>query len=176
MQENETNEVEAAEKIVDETIEETTDIPEDTEEVAETKPEVKLSTEEQAFQDLQTERMGTFKVGMGYVDAVYFRNLLDKSGYKGPQQAYLLIVAKSELSGVAAGLKDNDRNKRYEVDLSAACIESLGFFMNNYEGKGSDSAGKLFSASMLLRPAMGIINNLDEKLAEAKKTLEDSNK
>ena len=134
-------------------------------------PKVELSPEEQEYEDLKVARMGKFTIGLGYGDAVFFRNLLDKSQFKGPQQAYLLIVAKAELSQVVAGLKDQDKNTRYEVELTSACIESLGFFMNAFEGKGSDSATKLFTASMLLRPSMGEINELDAKLAESKKDL-----
>jgi len=137
-------------------------------------PKVELSPDEQKHEDLKVERMGKFTIGLGYSDAVFFRNLLDKSQFKGPQQAYLLIVAKAELSQVVAGLKDQDKNTRYEVELTSACIESLGFFMNAFEGKGSDSATKLFTASMLLRPSMGKINELDNKLAELDKKLAES--
>ena len=181
MQENETQDMNTTSEVVENTVLETTEITDnittdETTDAADIKETEPVSPEQQAFNDLQVERMGTFKVGMGYVDAVYYRNMLDKATYKGPQQAYLLLVAKAEMSNVCSGLKDNDKTKRYEVDLTSACIESLGFFMNNFEGKGSDSAGKLFSASMLLRPSMGLINQLDEKLAEAKKTLDALNK
>jgi len=131
--------------------------------------ELKLSPAEQVYEDLKIKRMGKFTVGIAYGDAVFFRNLMEKSTFKGPQQAYLLLVAKSELVSIVQGLKTQDRETRYEVELTSACIESVGFFMNNFEGKGSDSATKLFTASMLLRPAMGEINKLDEQLEEAKK-------
>ena len=155
-----------AETTVENTVEETVDDA----------PQKELTPEEQIYEDLKVKRMGTFKVGMSLGDATYFRNLLDKASYKGPQQAYLLIIAKAELSQVVAGLKDHDKNQRFEVELTSACIESLGFFMNQFEGKGSDSATKLFTASMLLRPAMGQINKLDEELAIAQKNLESTNK
>lgn len=139
-------------------------------------PQRELTPEEQELRDLQTKRMGTFKVQLDPGSVLYYRNLLDKCEYEGPQQAYLLVIAKSELSSIAHQLKDADKTKRYEVDMTSACIESLGFFMNRYKGKGSDSAMKLFSASMLLRPVMGEINAIDQQLAEAKKNLEQSNK
>ena len=176
MQENETKEVESTDEIVETSIEKTTGPIDETTSVDDI-PEVDpLSPEEQILKDLETERMGSFKVGLGYGDAVYFRNLLDKSEYKGPQQAYLLVIAKAELSQVCEGLKNNDKGKRFDVDLSSACIESLGFFMNNFSGKGSDSATKLFTASMLLRPAMGLINQIDAQLAETRKNLESTDK
>lgn len=129
--------------------------------------EPKLTPEEQEKKDLHTQRMGKFKVGMGAEDAKYFRNLLDKSEYKGPQQAYLLAIAKAEMSSVLEGFKSLDKasqNNRFEIELTSATIESLGYFMNNYTGKGADSATRLFTASMLLRPVMGQINALDEKI------------
>jgi len=130
-----------------------------------------LSPEQHAYEDLKVERIGKFKVGMAYEDARYYRNLIDKSAYVGPQQAYLLIVAKAELSQLCDGLKDQEKGQRYEVELSSACIESIGFFMNKYEGKGEESAMRLFSASMLLRPAMGLINDLDAQLEITKTQL-----
>lgn len=139
-------------------------------------PKVELTPEQQAYEDLKVERMGKFTVAMSYEDARYYRNLLDKAAYKGPQQAYLLIVAKSEISAVCDGLKEQDKGQRYEVQLTSACIESVGFFMNNHEGKGSESATRLFTSSMLLRPAMGLINELDAKLEEAKNKIVDTAK
>lgn len=166
------------ENIADVTEEVTNEVAESTEDVNESDalktPEKVLTPDEQEYEDLKVERIGKFVVGMAYEDARYFRNLLDKSKYKGPQQAYLLIIAKAELSQVCEGLKEQDKGNRYEVELSSACIESIGFFMNNFEGKGEQSAMKLFSASMLLRPAMGLINDLDAKLEVAKAKLEKS--
>lgn len=173
MQETE-NTVDVTEEVTNETVEntETTDVVEDTA----SEPQVELSPSEQAYEDLKVKRMGKFVVGMAHGDATYFRNLLDKSSFKGPQQAYLLIVAKAELSQIVNSLKQQDKNQRYEVEMTSASIESIGFFMNNFEGKGPDSATKLFTASMLLRPAMGEINKLDEELAIAKKNLESTDK
>ena len=167
MQESE-NDIEVTEEVANETTENTeaTDETPFSEE-----PKVELTPEQQAFEDLKVERMGKFTVGLAYEDARYFRNLIDRAAYKGPQQAYLLIVAKAELSSLCDGLKEQDKGQRYEVELSSACIESIGYFMNNFEGKGEASAMKLFSASMLLRPAMGLINDLDAQLEIAKANL-----
>jgi hypothetical protein len=168
MQETE-NTVDVTEEVTVDTATENTEVLEEVD--APTEPIRELSPEEKIYEDLKVERMGKFTVGMGYDDAKYFRNLLDKAPYKGPQQAYLLVVAKAEMSQVCQGLKEQDAGQRYEVQLSSACIESLGFFMNGYEGKGEQSAMRLFSASMLLRPAMGLINDLDAKLEAAKQNL-----
>jgi len=170
MQETPENTVEVTEEVANETTENTV------EETMIDEPKVERTPEEQIYHDLQAQRMGKFKIRMSHGDATYFRNLLDKAEYKGPQQAYLLIIAKTELSQVVDGLKEMDKMTRYDVELTSACIESLGFFMNSFKGKGSDSAMKLFTASMLLRPCMGEINALDEKMAEAKKNLEGEDK
>jgi len=176
MQETENN-VESTEEVINETTETTTETTETVDETPFTEePKVELTPEQHAYEDLKVERMGKFTVAMSYEDARYYRNLLDKSTYKGPQQAYLLIVAKGEMSAVCDGLKEQDKGQRYEVQLTSACIESVGFFMNNYEGKGSESATRLFTSSMLLRPAMGLINELDVKLEEAKNKIVDATK
>ena len=78
---------------------------------------------------LQADRMGNFKVTISYDDATYLRNLLEKSEYKGPQQAYLLIISKLEMSQVCETLKGMDREMRHTVEISAAAIESMSFFI-----------------------------------------------
>lgn len=127
-----------------------------------------LSPEEQTLKDLHDRRIGTFKVGIAFGDAKYLRNLLDKSEFTGPQQAYLLVISKNEMTSILNELKDKDQNKRHEVDMTSATIEALGYFMNNFKGKGSDSATKLFTASMLLRQPMGLINSLDQEIEAAR--------
>lgn len=156
-----------------EAVEETTETVETTEPTNQTAENTVEVLEDLSLEELTQKRMGTFKVGLSYKDAVYYRNLLDKSEFTGPQQAYLLIIAKAELSQVCEALKSTDQMARHEVQLTSATIESLGYFMNKMTGKGADSATKLFSASMLLRPVMGEINKIDEILS-AKKSEEDT--
>jgi hypothetical protein len=159
---------------VTENVEEQVNVTETTEDVqdqVETPENAQVENlDEMSTEELTTKRMGNFKVGLSYSDAVYYRNLLDKSEYTGPNQAYLLAVSKAELSQVCNGLKNQDKNSRYEVQLTSATIESLGFYMNKHTGKGSDSASKLFSASMLLRPVMGEINKIDDILNSRKES------
>lgn len=120
---------------------------------------------------LHAQRMGNFKVTISYADAVYVRNLLEKSEYKGPQQAYLLILSKLEISGICEYLKELPRDSRHIIELSAATIESISFFMNNQTGKGLDSAQKLFTASMQFRPAIAEINKIEDQLETLKKDI-----
>lgn len=158
------------EEAVSETAEET--VVESQEEVVEEKeltPAEKLS-------QLEAERMGSFKVTLSLEDAKYLRNMLDKTEYKGPQQAYLLVISKLEMSGVCETLNDLDKQQRHTVEISSATIESLTFFMNNKVGKGVDSAQKLFAASMQLRPAITQINELDLKLESMREELSKKSK
>lgn len=132
-------------------------------------------TDEEKLGALQAKRMGTFKVDLSYSDATYLRNMLDKTTFKGPQQAYLLIISKLELSQICEALKNEPKDTRHPVEITSATIESVSFFMNNKEGVGVDSAQKLFAASMVLRPAIAEINKLDQELTNLSNRLEIEN-
>lgn len=121
-------------------------------------------TPKEKLKELSTQRMGKFKVSLSVADAKYIRNLLDRSEWKGPQQAYLLVISKLEMSQICQELKELDPNLSHSVDLSSAAIESISFFMNGSTGKGENSAQRLFAASMLLRPAIGEINKIDTQI------------
>lgn len=127
---------------------------------------------EETLKSLQEKRMGTFKVDLSISDATYLRNLVEKTKFKGPQQAYLILIAKSEMTQVRDTLKDLDKNERHTVEITSATIESLSYFMNNMELSGTDSANKLFSTSMILRPAIGQINQIDQEISELQKSME----
>ena len=137
-------------------------------------PEAKDLTPEEKVMDLSKLRMGKFDVALSAVDAKYMRNLLDRSEWKGPQQAYLLIISKLEMSQLYEELKDKDQTTSHAVPMSSATIESLSFFMNNYTGKGDNAAHKLFASSMLLRPAIGEINKIDREIEELRSSISSS--
>jgi hypothetical protein len=132
-------------------------------------PTTEVSTEDK-LKELQSKRMGMFKVNLSYLDAKYLRNMLDKTVYKGPQQAYLLIISKLEMAQVCEMLKNEAKETKSQVDLSSATIESISFFMNQKEGTGADSAQRLFAASMVLRPAIEQINKLDQEISDLSKS------
>lgn len=134
--------------------------------------EAKELTPEETLKSLQERRMGTFKVDLSLSDATYLRNLVEKTKFKGPQQAYLILIAKSEMTQVRDSLKDLDKTERHTVDITSATIESLSYFMNNMESVGTESANKLFAASMILRPAISQINQLDQEISELQKTIQ----
>ncbi len=119
--------------IKDENLDESVDttIVESQEEI---KEEKELTLQEK-IQQLQSTRMGNFKVTLSLTDAKYLRNMLDKTEYKGPQQAYLLIISKLEMTNICEQLGDKDKESRHSVEMSSAAVESLTFFMNQKTGK-----------------------------------------
>lgn len=137
-------------------------------------PKAKELTPEEKVMELSKQRMGKFDVALSAADAKYMRNLLDRSEWKGPQQAYLLIISKLEMSQLCEELKDKDQAVSHPTPVSSATIESLSFFMNNYTGKGDNAAHKLFASSMLLRPAIGEINKLDREIEELRASMNPS--
>ena len=134
--------------------------------------EEKTTTPESVLQDLQNQRTGMFDLDLSYSEANYFRNMLDKAEYKGPQQAYLLIISKLEISQICESLKGNPKEEKSKVQMSSASIESISYFMNNRIGTGANSAQKLFAASMVIRPAVSKINELDHQISIIQKGLE----
>lgn len=123
-------------------------------------------------QKLIASRTGKFAVELSATDATYLRNILNKAEYKGSREAYLLILARAELSNVASHLKSLDATKRHSVELTAATIESTNYFIEKKTGVGADSAQKLFSASMTLRQPIIKIQDIDKKLESLKKEQE----
>lgn len=168
---NETAENQVAEETPQ--VEEKVDTKETTKK-EEKSPKAKDLTPEEKLNELTQRRMGKFEVALSTVDAKYMRNLLDKSEWKGPQQAYLLIISKLEMSQICEELKDKDQAVSHPTPVSSATVESLSFFMNNYTGKGDNSAHKLFASSMLLRPAIGEINKIDREIEEVRSSMNPS--
>lgn len=126
-------------------------------------------TELSEEQKLISERMGKFGINLSIKDVVYFRNLLNKSEFSGSREAYLLLVATAEITSVIDFLKNSKNENTVTIELTAATIESLNYFIEKKTGTGFDSAQKLFSASMILRQAVIKLRELDEKLQTIKK-------
>lgn len=168
---NETNETQVVEESPQ--VEETVDTKEATKKEKKS-PKAKELTPEEKVMKLSKQRMGKFDVALSAADAKYMRNLLDRSEWKGPQQAYLLIISKLEMSQLCEELKDKDQATSHPTPMSSATIESLSFFMNNYTGKGDNAAHKLFASSMLLRPAIGEINKIDREIEELRASMNPS--
>jgi len=132
-------------------------------------PDVLEQTELSEEQKIINERMGKFGINLTLKDAVYFRNLLNKSEFSGSREAYLLLVASAEITSVVEFLKNAQPDTNSNIELTSATIESLNYFIDKKSGTGVDSAQKLFSASMLLRQAIIKLRELDVKLQNLKK-------
>jgi hypothetical protein len=61
--------------------------------------------------------------------------------------------------------KGADANTRRQVSLPATTVESINFFLSRVSGKGEEAAHRLFAVSMLLRPTMEEIKNLDSQIS-----------
>jgi hypothetical protein len=86
--------------------------------------------------------------------------LNNKIEWKGPNEAYLMIMA---LISISNELKEYDTSStaRMTINLPSTTLESINFFLSRITGKGEESAHRLFAVSMLLRPAMEEIKRLD---------------
>lgn len=141
----------------------------------ETITEVSPSDDPQISEEPQSEmseldaavqaRMGHFEVLISPSDLKYIKNLLNnKIEWKGPNEAYLMLMALLNLSNELKELGESSSNERKRIMLPSTTLESINFFLARVTGKGEESAHRLFSISMLLRPAMEKIKNLDETI------------
>lgn len=113
-------------------------------------------------------RMGHFEVLISPADLKYIKNLLNnKIEWKGPNEAYLMLMSVLNLSSELKSL-DTSSNERVKISLPSTTLESINFFLNRVTGKGEESAHRLFAVSMLLRPAMEEIKKLDELIENLK--------
>jgi murein L,D-transpeptidase YcbB/YkuD len=128
-------------------------------EVANEEHQVEMSELDKAVQ----ARMGHFEVAISPSDLKYVKNLLNnKIEWKGPNEAYLMLMALLNLSNELKELGDSSSTERKKIALPSTTLESINFFLARVTGKGEESAHRLFAVSMLLRPAMEEIKKLDE--------------
>jgi hypothetical protein len=124
-------------------------------------PQVEMSELDKAIQ----ARMGNFEVNISPADLKYVKNLLNnKIEWKGPNEAYLMLMALLNLSNELKESGDAGSADRRTVSLPSTTLESINFFLSRVTGKGEESAHRLFAVSMLLRPAMEEIKRLDETI------------
>jgi hypothetical protein len=62
------------------------------------------------------------------------------------------------------------------VKLPSSTFESLNYFLNKISGTGLDSAQRLFSATMILRPTIEAIKKLDAEIDTLKEELKTEEK
>jgi hypothetical protein len=118
-------------------------------------------TELSELESLIQQRMGSFEINISPSDLKYIKNLLNnKVEWKGPNEAYLILMSLLSLSSELKEVDDRSTD-RLTIALQSSTLESINFFLGKVTGKGEESAHRLFAVSMLLRPAMEEIKRLD---------------
>lgn len=121
-------------------------------------------TELSELESLIQQRMGSFEINISPSDLKYIKNLLNnKVEWKGPNEAYLILMSLLSLSSELKEVDDRSTD-RLTIALQSSTLESINFFLGKVTGKGEESAHRLFAVSMLLRPAMEQIRILDEAI------------
>ena len=129
---------------------------------------VETSPEVSELDHMIQRRMGNFDVTISPADLKYIKNLLNnKVEWKGPNEAYLILMSLLSLSSELKEVDDRS-TERITLSLPSTTLESINFFIGRITGKGEESAHRLFAVSMLLRPAMEQIRVLDETIEKLK--------
>ena len=128
--------------------------------IKEADEEVVLTPDEQLSQ-LISERTGDFTFEITHNDLKYIKNTLSQRvEWTGANEAYLIIISLLSINA-SINKMDKKNEERVKISLPAATIESINFFFNKISGKGIDSAQRVFSVSMTLRPVLEKLKNLD---------------
>lgn len=118
--------------------------------------------------------MGNFTVSLSLSDLKYLRNKLNDVTWTGPNEAYLQIMAVVAINNEIRNITDlKDASNRHNISFPSTTIESINFFLSRVSGKGEEGAHRLFAISMLLRPVMEEIKNIDATITAARNS-EDS--
>jgi hypothetical protein len=121
---------------------------------------------------LTSRRNGEFELKMSHADVKAIKNAINqKIEWKGPNEAYLVIMTVLTLDSVLEGMNPKEALP-VSVRVPAATIESINFFLTKITGKGLDSAQRLFSTAMQLRQAVEAIRILDEEIKTLKSELD----
>jgi hypothetical protein len=150
------------EQVKDETIEISNEV--------EQAPQQPLTHQEQ-LTALAQRRTGAFPVKISHDSLKFLRNKLhQKVEWKGPNEAYLMIMSILTIDDALEGL-DQKSSEPIQVQIPASTIESVNYFLNRVAGTGLDSAQKLFSISMMFRPAVEAMKKIDEEISNLEKEL-----
>jgi len=135
--------------------------------VEETSPVEEISPElspKDNLNALLASRTGEFDLRINYTDLKFLKNTLNqKVEWKGPNEAYLMIMAVLTVNNVLEGMSPKETDP-LNIKLPASTIESINFFLNRVGGTGLDSAQRLFSLSMMFRQSMEAIKKLDDEI------------
>lgn len=138
--------------------------PELIEESKLTESQASESTPQEVLNSLLSRRTGEFEIKISHADLKYLKNsIAEKIEWKGPNEAYLTIISILSIENVIQSI-DPATKEAIQIKLPASTIESINFFLNRIPGKGLNSAQRLFSLSMMFRPAMESLKRLDEEI------------
>ena len=157
-------------------VEETTPQTEPLAPQAETQSPEQPKTKKEILSDLLTSRTGTFDLKITHADLKYLKNTMQsKVEWKGPNEAYLTIMTILTLSNALDEMNPK-ATEAVTVKLPSSTFESLNYFLNKISGTGLDSAQRLFSATMILRPTIEAIKKLDAEIDTLKEELKTEEK
>jgi hypothetical protein len=129
-------------------------------------------TPEEQLNSLINRRMGSFPIKINHADLKFIKNTItQKVEWKGPNEAYLVIISLLSIDNALSELDPKELSPA-QINMPSSTLESINFFLSRVTGKGLDSAQKLFSVSMMIRPAMESLKKLDEEIEHLKKELQ----
>jgi len=115
-------------------------------------------------------RTGYYTIpSLTFDDLKFVRNAFrNKIGWKGGQEAFLIVTAAFELEQAVTLYDPNKKgpkeNNTGEIQLRGGCIESVLFFLNRFEGKGLDSAQRFFKIYFQIQNAAATFPQQDENI------------
>jgi hypothetical protein len=129
-------------------------------------------TPEEQLNSLINRRMESFPIKINHADLKFIKNTItQKVEWKGPNEAYLVIISLLSIDNALSELDPKELSPA-QINMPSSTLESINFFLSRVTGKGLDSAQKLFSVSMMIRPAMESLKKLDEEIEHLKKELQ----
>ena len=128
-------------------------------------------TPKEQLDALMARRTGEFDVKINHADLKYLRNTIhQKVEWKGPNESYLVIIALLTIDNMLVEIDKTSLDKA-QLKFSASTVESINYFLSKITGIGLDSAQRLFTVSMVFRPAMEAIRMLDQEIELLKSEL-----
>lgn len=154
-------------------MEETTVNPEVQNETAEVKTETPVAesteptkplTEEEQLEVLKATRLGKFKVALSVDELKYINNYFKSDvPFTGANEAYLVTTTTFALAQAIPTGKVN-KEENITTELPATTIEAISYFLNKKEGKGEQSARRLFGIVFKLQPTINQIQQISAQI------------
>lgn len=134
------------------------------------------TTPQELLNQLISRRNGEFEVKMSHADLKFIKNTINtKIEWKGPNEAYLVIMTVLTLDNALEAMDSKDTNPS-KIKLPASTIESINFFLTKVTGKGLDGAQRIFSTAMQLRQVMEALRKLDDEIKFLKDEVDSTSK